>query len=259
MDEIAGRTDPGKRRQSNEDAFLADADLQLLVVADGMGGHRAGEVASQVVIDTVGGFVRSSESDRQITWPFGLDVSVSFEANQLRNAVHLANQRVRFDAQRQPEHEGMGSTVVVARIRGDQLVHCNVGDSRLYVFRDGVLQQLSTDHSWVASMIRAGSSPESLEGHPMRHMLTQALGSEDTPEVTISTTRLEDDDLLLLCTDGLHGAIGDDGIAGVLREGGHDLDSVAEALIDAANAAGGPDNVTVVLAWHHQEADEGRG
>jgi protein phosphatase len=220
------------------------------VVADGMGGHRAGEVASRIVVETVADFVRSSDSDRQITWPFGLDLSVSFEANQLRNAVHLAHQKVRFEAQRRSDYAGMGSTVVAARLRGRSVVFCNVGDSRLYLFRRGALSQLSTDHSWAASMLRAGSTPEMIQASPMRHVLTKALGSDDDLELGVSAVTLETGDLLLLCSDGLHGALEDRRLGEILGDWSGPLQPLAEHLIDEANAAGGPDNITAVLARH---------
>src|SRR5688572_18845873 len=112
MTETVGRSDVGRHRTSNEDAFLADASLELLLVADGMGGHQAGEVASRIAIDTVAGFVKSSRTDHQITWPYGLDLQLTFEANQLRNAIQLANQRIFVEGRKQVSRSGMGSTLV---------------------------------------------------------------------------------------------------------------------------------------------------
>ena len=141
----------------------------------------------------------------------------------------------------------MGSTLVAACVRASRLVYAGVGDSRLYLFRGGSLRQLSTDDSWAASMIRSGARPEVVKAHPMRHLLTSALGTEGRLKVSLGADTLNDGDTLLLCTDGLHGAVSDDEMAAILAGGGGSLDQAAGRLIDAANDAGGPDNVTVVL------------
>jgi serine/threonine protein phosphatase PrpC len=247
MTTSAGLTDTGRSRASNEDAFFVDSELGLFVVADGMGGHRAGEVASRLAVDTVVDFVRASESDKGITWPYGLDTRMSFEGNQLRNAVQLANQRILAAAHRQPEWNGMGSTIVVALVKDGRAVYTNIGDSRLYLWRTERLAQLSVDHSWAATMLKAGADPATVRTHPMRHLLTRALGLESNLDVDVSDAPVEDSDLLVFSTDGLHGVIDEAGIGRILADSGTELGALARKLIEAANAAGGPDNVTVVL------------
>ena len=251
-----GRTHPGRRRASNEDTFVVESDVALLLVADGMGGHQAGEVASQLAAQTISDFVRNSSFDSQITWPFGLDRSLSFEANQLQTAIQLANRRVFDQSTRQPELAGMGSTVIAALVRENDLYFGSVGDSRLYVLRGNTLHQLSVDDSWAASMLRAGADPKVVEASPFRHALTSALGSADGVRVEIKQEQLENEDVLVICSDGLHGPVSEARIAEVITENRLDLSRAADRLIEEANAAGGPDNVTVVLFRHIVRTDE---
>jgi len=242
-----GRTDVGRERTGNEDAFLADLARGLFVVADGMGGHNAGEVASRITVDTLAEFVRASREDAGITWPYGFVTSLGFEANQLRSALQLANQEIRFKAQREPAYAGMGSTVVALLVQDDRVAFASVGDSRLYRWRNRQLTQLSKDDSWAASMLNAGASPEAIRQHGMAHMLTRALGTAQALDVTVSEFSLADDDVLLICSDGLYGPLGNEGIAKVLAEGPGDVDMLTSALLAAANGAGGPDNITAVV------------
>ena len=258
MTTAVGRTHPGRRRAENEDSYLIDETLQLFAIADGMGGHRAGEVASRIGVETVADFVRTSGSDSGITWPYGLDAALSFEANQLQNAIQLANLKILAAARNRPDRQGMGSTLVAACVRASRLVYAGVGDSRLYLFRRGMLRQLSTDDSWAASMIRSGARPEVVKAHPMRHLLTRAVGTEERLQVSLGAETLDEADTLLLCTDGLHAAVSDDEMAAILAEGGGTLEQTADRLIDAANDAGGLDNVTVILVRHRADpAGEG--
>jgi protein phosphatase len=241
------RSHPGRVRTGNEDRYVLEPDLSLFAVADGMGGHEGGEVASRIAGDTITEFIRTSRQDSGITWPYGFNTTLTFEGNQLKSAVQLANHQIRYHAQRHPELEGMGSTCIAVMTGDREAVFVNVGDSRLYLWRDGALQQVSEDDSWAASMIRAGAEPASIERHEMRHMLTRALGAAAALDATVGRVALQADDVLLLCSDGLHGPLGDDGIARVLGEGCDNLDAAAGRLVDEANEAGGPDNVTVVL------------
>lgn len=245
-----GRSDTGKTRSHNEDSFLVAPDLCFFVVADGMGGHRAGEVASRLVVETMITFMRASDADGSITWPYGLEPHLPIELNQLRNAVHLAHQRVVSEAMRNTEYEGMGSTVIAAVISKGRVLFANVGDSRLYLMRGATLTQLSVDDSWAASMLRAGVDEALVHNHPFRHLLTSALGSTQAQplEVQVQDVPLEPGDLLLLCSDGLYGMVSDDKMALILADGDGDLGTRADRLIAAANEAGGADNITVILA-----------
>jgi len=247
MTAAAGVTDPGRIRESNEDCLLADVTAGLFAVADGMGGHNAGEVASRIAIDTLREFVHTSQHDTGITWPYGFDTQVAFEANQLKSAVQLANQHIRHKAAQNPALDGMGSTLTVFLVRDGRGFLANVGDSRLYRWRAGALEQLSADDSWAASMLRAGADPAMVKTHAMRHMLTRALGSDPSLDVDVTPVALLPGDLFLLCSDGLHGPLGDAGIAAVLSRPAGTLEALARGLVSAANDAGGPDNVTAVL------------
>ena len=243
----AARTDVGRKRTSNEDAFVANEELGLFAVADGMGGHAGGEVASRVAAETVEGFIQASSADQGITWPFGFRSGSSFRANQLLNAVLLANREILAHARREPHLRGLGSTIVACLIAGDRAAYVNVGDSRLYVWRERQLSQITEDDSWAASMSRAGAAPEQIEKSGMKHVLTRALGPADDLDVVVGERELKPGDLLLMCCDGLYGPLGDEGISRVLAAGPDGVDALAQALVDAANAAGGPDNITVVL------------
>ena len=249
MSLAAGVTDVGRTRSSNEDAFVTDTDLGLFAVADGMGGHQAGEVASRLAIDTLVSFVRASRTDSGITWPFGFDTTLSFEANQLRSGIQLANQQIRYEAQRHPEYDGMGSTIVALLVWEGRYAWAGVGDSRLYRFRRGALEQLTVDDSWAASMQRAGASLEAIEQHAMRHVLTRALGTATSLDIRVESDAVDQGDLLLLCSDGLYGPLGDEGLRHLLGGAAASTtpDVLAAALVEAANRAGGPDNVTAVV------------
>ncbi len=246
MREAVSRSHQG-RRSANEDAVVVSAEVGLCLVADGMGGHRGGGVASRIVADTVSDFVQTSLMDAQITWPFGLEVGLSLEANSLKNAVRLANQRVQAEGRRQPECEGMGSTVVAGLFSDTSLVHTNVGDSRLYLIRSGELKQLTTDDSWAASMLRAGADEGTVKQHPMRHVLTRVVGMDDSLDVEVSKLALEPGDLLVFSSDGLHGPLSDPEILVIASDQSRELEARADALVESALGAGGTDNVSVVL------------
>jgi serine/threonine protein phosphatase PrpC len=244
---FAAKSHPGLVREANEDALIANAGLGLFAVADGLGGHLGGEIASRIAADTIADFVATSRRDSALTWPYGVSAGCSLEGNRLRNAVLLANREILHRAQAEPEHAGMGSTVIAVSMVAGGASYVAVGDSRLHRWRQDALTQLSEDDTWVAAMVRAGAAAGSVRHHQMRHMLTKALGSVAELAPQVRDLQLDPGDLLLLCSDGLHGPLGDDGIARVLAARSADLDATASALIDAANAAGGPDNITVVL------------
>jgi serine/threonine protein phosphatase PrpC len=225
----ASSTHTGKVRRTNEDAFLDDPPL--FVVADGMGGARAGEVASRLAIDTFLELRPEPGEDGEA---------------RLRRTILESNRRVLERSQSDPSAAGMGSTVTAALLDGDRVVLGHVGDSRAYLLRDDVLQQLSHDHSLVAELERAGRlTHEEASVHPQRSVITRALGATPELEVDTSVVTVRDGDVLLLCSDGLSGLIGDDAIAGLIGGGGR-LDEAVRRLVRAANDAGGDDNVTAV-------------
>jgi protein phosphatase len=242
----SGKTDPGKTRTNNEDAFLADDGLGLYAVADGIGGHEGGEVASRMTVETL-----SDALHDQLAGDRGAPVSgISPETDQylsaLRNAVTLANTAILQAAAQNPALAGMGTTVTVVLLRSRTAVLAHVGDSRAYLFRDGTLKQLTDDHSFVAEQMRAGLiTPEQAWMSPYRHVITRSVGIHRDVHADLGTFEVKQNDTLLLCTDGLTEMVRDDDIARIL--GSETPPAAAESLIRRANDTGGVDNITVVV------------
>ena len=243
-----GVTHTGQVRETNEDTLLIDLDLGLFLVADGMGGHVAGEVAARLAADTIRSFVARSQEGGKCTWPFGIDPDFSFAANRLRTAVRLANRRVFRASESRDEYTGMGSTVVAALIEGDQLAFAGVGDSRIYAYTDASLTRLTSDDSWVATVLAHDPEvdPASLATHPMRHVLTNALGARDETEAEIGERTLADGEVLLLCSDGLYGGLDNATLADIMGSGA-EVAVAVQRLLDAALERGGKDNITALL------------
>jgi len=248
MIESAGLTDIGRRRQLNEDAMFVDDESGLYVVADGMGGHNAGEVASKLAVETVSNFVRRSGDDEEITWPYGVDPSISINANRLRTAIMLANKRVWKEADNREDYTGMGTTIVTGLVEEDNVIFCGAGDSRAYRLRNDAFDQITTDDSWVQVALTEGLlQAEEAENHPMKNIITKAVGAKQNIELTVQEDTLEDGDVYLLCTDGLHGMMTQAEILEILTTKKDDLEQAVEHLVAAANENGGKDNVTAVV------------
>jgi PPM family protein phosphatase len=227
--EQAGRTDVGRQRSANEDSLVVDPPL--FAVADGMGGAKAGEVASAVAVEAVEGATESGEPAEA----------------QLANIVRQANRRIYDLAVADESRRGMGTTLTLAKVHGDEVSLAHVGDSRAYRLRDGQLEQLTRDHSLVAELERSGQiTPEAAEHHPQRSIITRALGPEPDVEVDTYTLAGREGDVFLICSDGLTSMISDDEVGSILRSAGS-LDEAADELIRAANQSGGKDNITVIL------------
>lgn len=233
----------GHVREKNEDSYAIINDGRfpfVLIIADGMGGHRSGEVASQIAVN----FVRD-----QIVGLRQEDRSAEDWCRLISDLVEKANVRVCLDACQDEDKRGMGTTLTIALVLADAVVITHVGDSRAYLLRDGVLVQMTDDHTLVQEMVAAGTiSPEESAGHPHRHVLTRALG---TPEHVVPDHLIlprEKHDRYLLCTDGLHGYVADRQIESVMRHGKDPADLV-EQLIRLALEAGGEDNITVLAAY----------
>ena len=247
MIEAYGRTDVGRRRKVNEDSFLVSPETSLYAVCDGMGGHNAGEVASRMAIETISAFITRSAVEKEITWPWGLDANLSFDANRLKTAIRLANARVFQAADNREELTGMGTTVVTALVSGETMSVGSAGDSRCYLVRGGELKQLTRDDSWVSAALGEGIlNSDDVERHPLRNVITKAVGARDAIDLDVLEHELEPGDVVMLCSDGLHGMIGDQEIAKILKSP-DSLEETSARLVDAANEAGGRDNVTVVL------------
>jgi PPM family protein phosphatase len=248
MIEAYGRTDVGRRRKVNEDSFLVSPETSLYAVCDGMGGHNAGEVASRMAIETISAFITRSAVEKEITWPWGLDATLSFDANRLKTAIRLANARVFQAADNREELTGMGTTVVTALVSGDTMTIGSAGDSRCYLVRGGELKQLTRDDSWVSAALGEGIlNSDDVERHPLRNVITKAVGARDAIDLDVLEHGLVPGDVVMLCSDGLHGMLGDPEIARILQSAPPSLEETSARLVDAANEAGGRDNVTVVL------------
>jgi protein phosphatase len=241
-----GVTDKGRVRPSNEDCFGIDQQLSLCVVADGMGGHRAGEVASRLAVDAVMEYV--SRAAVTTTWPFGFDQSLSEAANLLRTAVHVANARIFDAASNTPDYFGMGTTTVAILERDGVLSVAHVGDSRLYMFANQILRQVTDDDSWAASVLARDPQmdPSTLQNHPMRNALTNVVGSRAKTTVHVSEHVLAGGELLVMTTDGVHGVLSELSLTQMVTRG--DSKRIAAELIDAALAHGSRDNCTAVVA-----------
>ena len=246
---VSGTTDVGRKRQLNEDVFLADEELGVYVVADGMGGHAAGEVASRLAADEIFRGFSGRSALTQETWPEHWDMKRSATANFLIDAVLAGHERVTNAVNKDPNLKGMGTTVVVAvhPAASRNLVVCHVGDSRAYRYRRNKLEILTEDHSWVHEQVAAGFlTEEAARTHPLKNVVTQALGGSAEPKVDFLETEMMNGDVYLLCSDGLNSMLTDDEISAVLGED-ISLDDRAKNLVESANEHGGNDNITVVL------------
>jgi len=244
-----GSTDVGMTRRLNEDVFLVDENLGVYLVADGMGGHAAGEVASRLAAEEIIRNLSEHVSVGKETWPDHWNMARSATANRVVDAILAGHERVTRAVRRDSDLRGMGTTVVVAMhpTNSKTLVICHVGDSRAYRLRKGRFELLTCDHSWVHEQVAAGFlSEEAARAHPLKNVVTQALGGSGDPRVDILETELAEGDLYLLCSDGLNSMLSDQEIVEVLQTG-DSLEETASALIAAANERGGHDNVSVVL------------
>lgn len=247
--ETFGLTDRGLRRHHNEDQFLVRDDLGLYIVADGMGGHAAGEVAADLAVREVERVVEATRSFGGDTWPEDWDPKLDLAANRLVRAIVSAHRRVTAAVDGDLGLRGMGATIVVALVdwQKPDLTLAHVGDSRAYLMRDGKLGQLTADHSWVHEQVLAGLlSEDAARSHPLKNVVTRALGGAQEPVVDVGVFELKPGDQLLLCSDGLNTMLADEEILAVLQRGA-DVTRTVHQLIAEANRKGGLDNITVVL------------
>ena len=245
----AVKSDPGLRRSSNEDSFCTRPDLGLYVVADGMGGHVAGEVASRVAVEAIEIFIQETAgADRNRTWPFPFEPALSLEANRLKAAFRLANRRIASAIADSSELRGMATTASAILTGPDGACVAHVGDSRVYVLHEGRLSQITNDHSWVEEQVRAGTmSATAARQHPWRNVVTRALSGGEDPEVDVTQIQPAQSERYLLCSDGLFSVVTDEQITALMGERDTPLEQLCQRLIDAANTAGGPDNITALV------------
>jgi serine/threonine protein phosphatase PrpC len=242
----AAASDPGLRRELNEDSYCIRPDLGLYVVADGMGGHTAGEVASRLAVEAIERFIEETK-DSSRTWPLPFDPRLSTDGNRLGTALRLANRRLAAAVERDASLKGMATTAAALLATSTGFVVAHVGDSRVYRSRGGRLEQVTHDHSWVSEQVRAGSLSESdARHHPWRNVVTRAIAGGDDPEVDVAEVDVREGDLLMICSDGLSGVVSNEECQAIL-DTAPSLEEACRQLVAAANARGGPDNITVAL------------
>ncbi len=245
---FSGETHVGMTRTHNEDSLHLPVDERLAIVADGMGGHASGEVASRMAVDTMVEYFRDTAEEQALTWPYKVDHEGRADVTRLVTAIKLANLRIHEASEREAAKKGMGTTVVSALFLDDRIVIGHVGDSRVYRVREAEIAQITNDHSLINDYIKMKRmTPEEAATWPHKNVIVRALGMKDTVQVDVHVETPRLGDLFLLCSDGLSSMIPDEKIADIVVNE-HDLDKAAEELIGAANQAGGKDNITVVLA-----------
>ena len=243
----AAKTDVGMKRTHNEDYFSLIEDEQLFLVADGMGGHASGEVASKMAAETISEFYQRTK-DEEATWPFKMDRNLSYIENRLVCAIKLANLRIFETSCRDIRYKGMGTTIVSTLVCGDKVYCGHVGDSRLYRVRGDEVTALTRDHSLLEDYKEAkpDMTEEEERNFPHKNVITRALGMRETVDVDIKGHQIESGDPFVLCSDGLSGMITDDQIQQIVSNA-KSLERAVAELVDAANRAGGTDNITTLL------------
>jgi protein phosphatase len=211
-----------------------------------MGGHKAGEVASQLAVDVIAAFVKRSGADAEITWPYGFHPSLSFDGNRLHTAIKLANRAVFRKAASSEDYTGMGTTVVALTVSPSRphMTFANVGDSRIYLIRPGAILQLTHDDSWANLAWKADVEDPTVS---MKNVLTKALGARDDVDFEVSNQELGEGDTILLCSDGLTNMLPDPRILEIVSAHGANLEAACGELVAAANAEGGRDNISAIL------------
>lgn len=252
----SAKSDIGRKRPHNEDCFAVDPALGFYVICDGMGGGNAGEIASRMAIEAILAHLKAATTTPTFALIGPVDPNLSVATNQLASAIRAANEVVHLASWQHAKYAGMGTTVVAIRLTNRYLSIAHVGDSRLYLVRNGAMQSLTSDHSWVAEQVARGyMSEEEAARSPRRNIVTRALGVENTVEIDLSEIPLLNGDLLLLCSDGLTRGVRSQDILQTL-ELDCDLEARADRLVSMANEAGGDDNVTVLLVAIQRGASE---
>ncbi len=245
---FSGATDVGRTRQHNEDSIFLPTETRLGIVADGMGGHASGEIASRIAVETVADYYDRTAYDQPLTWPYKVDREARADKNRMVTSVMLANLEIYERAQRDASCKGMGTTIDAVHFLDDTMIVGHVGDSRVYRLRDGKLAQLTEDHSLINDYIKMKRvTAEEAENWPHKNVVVRALGNKDTVQVDVVQDAPQVGDCYLLCSDGLTDMLSDAQIAKTMQSES-DLDRTVDVLIASANEAGGVDNISVVLA-----------
>ena len=256
---FVGKTDTGRVREHNEDTIATDSDVGLLVLADGMGGYNAGEVASGIAVKTITNLVREGLA-REDLGSLDRGTGLSRPSIVLRDAITRANKIIYQTARSQAECEGMGTTVVAALFYDNKISIAHVGDSRLYRQRGSQISQVTMDHSLLQELVDRGFySPEEAQRAANKNYVTRALGVEPQVEVEVQEHPVDKGDIFILCSDGLSDMVEDEDIRLTISTFGANLDTVAKQLIQLANENGGRDNVSVVLAQANEAFPASRG
>ncbi len=244
---FAGETDVGRKRKHNEDSIHLPEKLRLAIVADGMGGHASGEVASAMAVERVLEYFRKTSEEQVLTWPYKVDRDARAEINRMTQAVMLANIEIFELSRREKGKKGMGTTVVAAYFLDDTMVIGHVGDSRVYRIRNGEITQLTEDHSLINDYIKMKRvTAEEAESWPHKNVIVRALGMKASVQVDIISETPKPGDTYVMCSDGLCGELTDDQIAHIAKSS--DVDEASRQLIAAANEEGGADNISVIVA-----------
>jgi PPM family protein phosphatase len=251
--EAAASTHAGQVREANEDVYGIFSDAGLFVVADGMGGRAAGEIAARISVDALEAFCRENRASDSAAWPYPTDPRHAHAANLLRVGLKVANRKLLDESRKDPAWYRMGATIAALLLDGEQLVAGHAGDVRIYRFRNGLPSRLTRDHSVIEEMraARPGLSADQVAALANRNVITRALGSRPDVEPTVYLNSYAPGDIYLICSDGLWGCVPDDAIAAVVTSE-PDLETACHALVDAANRAGAPDNVTALLVRVHR-------
>jgi serine/threonine protein phosphatase PrpC len=244
----AAASDRGRVRKNNEDAFLADPALGIFAVADGMGGHAAGEIASRLALKTLQESLAEASRSQEAELSPNQTAVISLSSALLVNGIRTANQAVFHSSQEKEEYRGMGTTVVAVYFVDSPPVVAHVGDSRLYRIRMKKIDQLTEDHSVIWEQYREGILPkEALSSSPLKNIITRAVGMQPSVDVDVRELEIEKGDLLLLCSDGLSDLVQDEELLRTVRDAPGDLNQACRDLVDLANRRGGKDNITVLL------------
>lgn len=235
--------------------WLADLQLSLFVVADGIGDGSAAATAARLTVDAIENFIRRSEDAADLSWPCGIDPALTFAGNRLRTAIYLANRRVFRYAETHDDYIGVGSSVVCALITGNQLVVGHVGDSRMYVWSAGGLAAVTRDDTWQATILAGGSANgmRVVNGRPQQQVLTNVLGARERAEIHIAERSLQPGEILLLCTDGVHDVLDSERLAAVMTISA-DPQQLAEAVVSAAVEQRTRDAVTALIVRYGRES-----
>lgn len=250
----AALTDVGRKRDHNEDNFFLLKEQNLFIVADGMGGHEAGEVASKMIVDSIKAFYERTHKDREATWPYKMYKDKNYEENRLVVGIQEGNKRIFNSSKKDNKKHGMGTTITTVVFTENGAYSGWVGDSRIYRYRNNRLEMISEDHSLLNEMIKKNNlTQEEIDNFPHKNVILRAIGLKPKVDVDVVFHKLLQNDVYLMCSDGLSGELEDDQMEAILQDTVPDLEEGCHKLVQAANRNGGKDNITVALIQFFDE------